>query len=84
MRRLLSAMVVLVFLISCSAAVAEENWVCPECGRENTLNFCPNCGAERPGPKTWICSKCGFENDLNFCANCGSPKDNMRKIVSLL
>ena len=75
MRRLLSAIVVLVLLISCSAALAED-WVCPECGQENTLNFCTNCGTARPGPKTWICSKCGYENDLNFCANCGSPKDN--------
>lgn len=51
-------------------------WKCG-CGYDgNTRNFCEECGAPMPKPKskTWKCS-CGYaENTRNFCAECGKPK----------
>ena len=26
-----------------------DTWTCRCCGRTNTQNFCPDCGAKRPG-----------------------------------
>lgn len=49
-----------------------ELWVCPNCEKENSGNFCTNCGTPRPvESSTWICPDCGEENDGNFCSNCG-------------
>ncbi len=34
-----------------------ETWYCPQCGTQNTLNFCPVCGTAKPvygsSPSTW-------------------------------
>ena len=61
------------------------SWDCV-CGcKNNTKNFCKNCGkskeagtlnADSSDDSTWICSKCGkSDNKGNFCRSCGSPKD---------
>ena len=61
------------------------SWDCV-CGcKNNTKNFCKNCGkskeagtlnADSSDDNTWICSKCGkSDNKGNFCRSCGSPKD---------
>ena len=50
-----------------------ETWTCPECGTENTGNFCTNCGAAKPS-ETWTCPDCGTENTGNFCTNCGAAR----------
>ena len=61
-----------------SAAVEEKSasgWLCPNCGKENTGNFCPFCGTKRP-PEEIICTECGEvyppEVDYAFCPNCGT------------
>lgn len=52
---------------------AANVWRC-ECGTENTMLFCSECGRKRPPvPTTWKC-ECGFENKGKFCVRCGKPK----------
>ena len=57
----------------CTVLMADDTWVCPNCGQTATENFCGNCGATKP--EKWQCPKCG-ETDLegNFCTNCGYEK----------
>ncbi len=51
----------------------EERWKC-ECGAENTMLFCAECGRKRPqAPTMWKCG-CGFENKGKFCVRCGNAK----------
>ncbi len=49
------------------------SWRCPQCGTENTGNFCNNCGTKRPSA-SWTCPSCGTVNTGNFCTNCGTKK----------
>ena len=49
------------------------NWTCT-CGTVNYLNFCSECGKQRPLNNTWRCPKCGMTGTFNFCGNCGCPK----------
>ncbi|WAW14266.1 SPFH domain-containing protein [Peptostreptococcus equinus] len=51
---------------------ANTIWKCPNCGTENTGNFCMQCGTKKPNP-TWTCN-CGSVNNGNFCENCGSKR----------
>ncbi len=54
---------------------AANSWTCA-CGATATGNFCPECGAKKPEPKTadgWKCA-CGAAAIGNFCPECGSPK----------
>ena len=48
------------------APAASENWVCPECGTENSGNFCTECGTARPVSNEWTCPECGRVNDGKF------------------
>ena len=48
-------------------------WFCPECGTQNTGNFCSNCGTGKPAPAEWTCS-CGSVNAGKFCPNCGKAR----------
>ncbi|MBQ5563168.1 MAG: hypothetical protein IIT39_07265, partial [Clostridia bacterium] len=54
-----------------------DTWDC-QCGQKGISgNFCNNCGAKKPSPKTdniWDCS-CGNKNIIgNFCNNCGAKR----------
>lgn len=50
-----------------------ELWTC-ECGAENKMIYCSECGKKRPpAPKMWKC-ECGQENKGKFCGRCGSPR----------
>ena len=55
-------------------AQAAGGWFCPQCGQQNTANFCGNCGTPKPAPAEWTCPQCGNKNTANFCGNCGTPK----------
>lgn len=56
-------------------AKTEDVWICPECGSENSGNFCENDAAARPEKaETWICPECGSENSGNFCENDAVPR----------
>ena len=60
--------------LSC-AALAEQAWQCPACGREGLAGkFCPNCGAARPSTD-WVCPNCGSNNQGKFCPDCGTARD---------
>ncbi len=59
-----------ILLFSTSCALAGE-WVCSNCGKTNTTNFCTACGMKHD---TWICPNCGTENEDAFCGNCGSAR----------
>lgn len=49
-------------------------WTCPNCGKQATGKFCPECGSPKPEAAAgWTCS-CGAVNKGKFCSNCGSPK----------
>ena len=50
-----------------------NSWKCPQCGNENTVNFCNNCGTKKPSAN-WTCPSCGTVNSGNFCNNCGTKK----------
>ena len=49
------------------------DWIC-SCGTKNTLNFCTECGRQRPIEVTWVCPKCGTLATMNFCGICGYKK----------
>lgn len=57
------------FLAISNACAAQ--WVCSECGRSNSGNYCPECGAKY---NPWICPSCGTTNSSAFCENCGTKK----------
>ncbi len=57
-----------------AAPLNKDAWKCPQCGTENTGNFCGNCGTAKPVSSKWICPTCGNENDGNFCGSCGTKK----------
>lgn len=61
-------------------AAMTGGWDCA-CGQKGiTSNFCPNCGAKKPEPKTgWDCA-CGQKGiTSNFCPNCGAKKPEAPK-----
>ena len=62
--------IVLIFALSITAAYAEE-WICSNCGKTNTTNFCTNCGQKHD---VWLCPNCSEENSDAFCGNCGTPR----------
>lgn len=55
-----------------SDALAEA-WTCPDCGKENSSQFCMACGREKPN---WKC-RCGLVNHEKFCGVCGSSLQKM-------
>lgn len=64
---------IIAFLIAFSFTVANaEEWICPNCEKNNTTNYCTTCGTKRE--ETWICPNCELENDDAFCGNCGKTK----------
>lgn len=73
MKRLGIAIIMAAVILSCSIALGEE-WICSNCQRQNTGNFCPSCGAKRPA--IWICDNCGSLNGESYCKKCGFPKGN--------
>ncbi len=71
----LACVIALLFCIGCTSACAEgDGWICPECGKENTTNFCIKCGTKRP--ETIVCPDCGekypADTEAAFCGNCGA------------
>ena len=54
------------------------SWTC-SCGNVNSLNFCSNCGKQRPVDSSWHCPKCGTLSTFNFCGNCGCPRPVSRQ-----
>ena len=49
MKRLIALLLVVVMTLGMTAALAEDTWDCPECGRKgNTSQFCPDCGTKKP------------------------------------
>lgn len=61
------------FMLLAGRVLADGNWVCPNCGKENAFNFCGDCGTAKPDD-TWICTNCGTENKKAFCVECGQKK----------
>jgi len=55
------------------APEAQVNWVCPDCGQENSMSFCMGCGAAKPH---WQCA-CGQENVFRFCGACGKKQESL-------
>ena len=49
------------------------SWTC-SCGSVNYLNFCGQCGKQRPIDTTWTCPTCGTLCAFNFCGSCGCAK----------
>lgn len=46
-RNYLSVMLAFVLAFACACAAAEgDEWVCPDCGAANAMNFCLKCGAK--------------------------------------
>lgn len=58
---------------------AKNTWTCT-CGKENSGNFCSECGSKKPVSNMWNCS-CGTENKGNFCIECGSKKPTSTTLV---
>lgn len=55
-----------------------NTWQC-SCGKENTGNFCSECGTKKPVDE-WTCV-CGSVNKGKFCMECGTPKPSNTKIT---
>ncbi len=70
MKKIVSFVLTVIMLMMVVAAAAEE-WICPNCGKTNTTNFCTSCGAKHD---VWTCPNCGTENSDAFCGNCGTAK----------
>ena len=70
MKKHFAVLLVFIFLINLSASADTATWICPECGREATRNFCSNCGTKRP-LEEWTCPNCGYDASGYFCSNCG-------------
>lgn len=73
-RRFVCLLLMFVFLVSAVAFAEGNEWVCPDCGAGNTMNFCIKCGAKRP--EDIVCPDCGTKYDADsgavFCGNCGA------------
>ena len=74
-RNCVSVILAFVLAFGCACAMAEGvEWICPDCGASNAMNFCLKCGAKKPGEI--VCPDCGtkFPLDVNpaFCGNCGA------------
>ena len=82
--RILAAVLLLVCLLGTASALADGNWICPNCGRENVAeaNFCGGCRTAKPQAaanvrnadiNAWMCSSCGkiVSSGDSFCINCG-------------
>ncbi len=54
------------------AAPTADSWTCA-CGKQNTGNFCGECGAKKPD-EGWVCPACGKQNSGKFCGECGAKK----------
>lgn len=61
------------------SALADANWFCLYCGRENisAYSYCPDCGTARGTSRVVICGACGTEITMlegyRYCPACGSP-----------
>ena len=74
-RNCLSVMLAFVLAFACACAAAEgDEWVCPDCGAANAMNFCLKCGAKKP--EEILCPECGAkfppDGGIAFCGNCGA------------
>ena len=74
-QRISALFLALILCMVCFSAYADEDhWICPNCGAENTTNFCTQCGTEKP--ETIICTGCGEKYPIDttalFCGNCGT------------
>ena len=49
-KRICLLLAVLLLANLCAAAAESAGWVCPQCGKTNTENFCENCGHAAPVP----------------------------------
>ena len=56
------------------APVGSSDWFCPNCGHQNSGNFCVECGTAKPAV-TQVCPGCGYAFPdgvtYKFCPNCG-------------
>lgn len=71
MKRKLFFLSIFFILVLCITTVSAEGWICSNCGKTNTTNFCTSCGQKHD---VWICPSCGEENEDSFCGNCGTAK----------
>lgn len=67
-RRFIPWILVLAMVLGISAAMA-ESWICPNCGREITIDYCLNCRIQNPN--LIRCPECGTaypkDTDLEYC-----------------
>ena len=85
MRKLLVFLLALMLLGAFGTCALADDWICPNCGRENTdeMNFCGSCRTEKPAESysvtsaacnAWVCSGCGHicPDTDTFCTRCGA------------
>ncbi len=84
MTRILTLLLACVMVIAAVPALADGEWVCPNCGRENPgrANFCGSCRTEKPADPSvpvaeanaWVCPGCAevCPNEDRFCMICGT------------
>ena len=71
MKKIVSLLLVLCMMLGMSTALA-ETWFCPNCGTENTSNFCGECGTKKSDE--WTCPNCNTVNKSKFCGECGTAR----------
>ncbi len=74
-RNCISVILAFVLAFGCACAAGEgDEWICPDCGAANAMNFCLKCGAKKP--EEIVCPDCGTkfppDREIAFCGNCGA------------
>ena len=85
MKRLIAILLCAVLLAGMTVCFADgESWICSECGKKSSGNFCPYCGAKKPETEV-TCTSCGevYPLDLGyaFCPNCGATLEEHEELA---
>lgn len=84
MKRMLVLLLSLAIFCTLVPSTMADSWTCPDCGIENTGDYCGECGryvhdsVEREitlvSSEDWFCLNCGNIGTSKFCTSCGSKR----------
>ena len=82
MKKLKLFSVLMVIMLALSVNAFADSWKCLNCGNENSRNYCPVCGMQKP--KAWICSACHSLYSQNYCEDCGAIRNSGVTVDSVI
>lgn len=84
MKRMIVLLLSLAIFCTLVPSAIADSWTCPDCGIENTGDYCGECGryvhdsVEREitlvSSEDWFCLNCGNIGTSKFCTSCGSKR----------